>query len=213
MTHFSNRLKTERKRRKLTQQDLADLLHVSRTSISNWEVGQNYPDLEVLVKLSDVLDLSLDHLLKGDTEMVEDYSQKIRTSKKKSQIIKSLVTVLVGILVVALVTLKLFFIGWTATSEEILIDYEHAPNELITIRVGSKKNRRVELVETRSGEMRMVEKQEPFFRKRPQKFSYYSIHSKKDEFSAIKFKDKRVEINWNKITHSEKSYTYQKYPI
>lgn len=213
MENFSNRLKEERKRQNMTQQDLADQLHVSRTSISNWEVGRNYPDLEVLVRLSEVLNLSLDHLLKEDIDMVEDYSQKIKTSKKKSAIIKVLAGILIGLFVVTGLSLKLFVVGWDVESKNVHIDYAKTPDNNATLRIGSKNNRRVELVKNGSDEMRVVEKFEPFFIKRPQKFSYYSIHSTTEQFQQLKFKDRKVSINWTIINNADKQYHYQKYPL
>lgn len=50
----------------MTQDELASILDVVRTTISNWELGRSYPDLQMIVKISNVLDFSLDQLLKGD---------------------------------------------------------------------------------------------------------------------------------------------------
>lgn len=213
MKNFSNRLKEERKRQNMTQQDLADQLHISRTSISNWEVGRNYPDLEVLVRLSEVLNLSLDHLLKEDIDMVEDYSQKIKTSKKKSTIIKVLAGILIGITIIAGLSLKLFIFRWSADSKNVIVEYEHSPDNTVDLRVGSKNDHRIELVANDSGEMRVVEKFELFFMKRPQKFDYYPIHSSDDHFSSLTFKDQKVTIDWSRINNADKKYDYQKYPL
>lgn len=213
MKNFSNQLKEERKRQNMTQQDLADQLHVSRTSISNWEVGRNYPDLEVLVRLSEVLNLSLDHLLKEDIDMVEDYSQKIKTSKKKSTLIKVLAGILIGITIIARLSLKLFIFGWSADSKNVIVEYELSPDNTVDLRVGSKNDRRIELVANDSGEMRVVEKFELFFMKRPQKFDYYPIHSSDDQFSSLTFKDQKVTIDWSRINNADKKYDYQKYPL
>jgi transcriptional regulator with XRE-family HTH domain len=61
----------------LTQQELADDLFVSRQTISNWELGKSYPDIDSLIRLSDQFSISLDDLLKGDIKMVQ--SLKIGT--------------------------------------------------------------------------------------------------------------------------------------
>lgn len=213
MKNFSNRLKEERKRQCLTQQDLADLLHVSRTSISNWEVGRNYPDLEVLVRLSDILNLSLDHLLKEDDNMVESYSQKIKTSRKKSTIIRVLSGIVISSVMIAVLCLKLFVLGWSAESENIVLEYQNTPNNAISLRIGSKNNCKVKLVESNSGDIRVVETLEPLFFKSPQKFNYYSIHSTNEQFSDLKFKDRKVKLSWTIIKNTDKKYDYQKYPL
>lgn len=64
---FSETLIKRRKEVGQTQDDLADKLGVSRQSVSKWENGECMPDSEKLIKLSDVLDISLDELT-GRTE-------------------------------------------------------------------------------------------------------------------------------------------------
>ncbi|MGX5376754.1 helix-turn-helix domain-containing protein [Ligilactobacillus sp. LYQ135] len=55
----------EEKRENLcfTQKEVADILHVSRQTVSNWERDVSYPDLESLVSLSDLYHISVDCLL------------------------------------------------------------------------------------------------------------------------------------------------------
>ena len=68
------------KRRKelgLTQQELADKLFVSDKVISKWETGKSVPDTSILVELANVLEISLDELLKSGREMTE---QSIKTA-------------------------------------------------------------------------------------------------------------------------------------
>ena len=55
-----------RKEKNYTQQELADLLHVSDKAISRWETGRGFPDLSNLEPLSEVLDVSVAELLKGE---------------------------------------------------------------------------------------------------------------------------------------------------
>lgn len=66
---FSTQIKQQRQQLGLTQADVANQLFVTRQTISNWEQGKSYPDLNMLVKLSDVYQISLDSLLKGDTRL------------------------------------------------------------------------------------------------------------------------------------------------
>ena len=70
-----------RKDNKLTQDNLAEKYFVTRQTISNWENGKSYPDLETLVKISDDFNISLDILLKEDNKMVKDISKKQRRYK------------------------------------------------------------------------------------------------------------------------------------
>ena len=70
-----------RKDNNLTQDDLAEKYFVTRQTISNWENGKSYPDLETLVKISDDFKISLDVLLKEDNKMVKDISKKQKLYK------------------------------------------------------------------------------------------------------------------------------------
>lgn len=60
---FKHRIKELRKERKFTQQRLADLLGVDKSSISKYEHGVNAADHEQLKKLSDIFNVSMDYLL------------------------------------------------------------------------------------------------------------------------------------------------------
>ena len=51
-----------------SQEELAEKLNVSRQSVSKWESGQAKPDLDKIIALSDIFDVSTDYLLKDDTE-------------------------------------------------------------------------------------------------------------------------------------------------
>ncbi len=58
-----NGLKRIRERRKLTQEELANMVSVGRTTVTLWENGINKPRADMLVKLSKVLDCSIEDLL------------------------------------------------------------------------------------------------------------------------------------------------------
>ena len=60
-----------RKEHALTQEEFGSIFHVTRQTVSNWENGKNYPDLQTLVAISDRFDISLDTILRGDAKMVE----------------------------------------------------------------------------------------------------------------------------------------------
>ncbi|SCC07902.1 helix-turn-helix domain-containing protein [Weissella bombi] len=73
---FGERLQQKRADLGLTQQDTADKMHVSRQTISSWERGNSYPDINSLIKLSDYYQVSLDILLKEDTAIQQYLDQK-----------------------------------------------------------------------------------------------------------------------------------------
>ncbi|MBO4636070.1 MAG: helix-turn-helix transcriptional regulator [Clostridiales bacterium] len=55
----------------LSQEALAERIYVSRQTISNWETSKNYPDINSLIRLSEVFGVSVDDLLKGDAEVIK----------------------------------------------------------------------------------------------------------------------------------------------
>lgn len=68
---IGKKLKEARIKSKLTQEQVAEQLLVSRQTVSNWENEKSYPDIISAVKLSDLYSVSLDELLKGDVKMLE----------------------------------------------------------------------------------------------------------------------------------------------
>jgi len=62
---FGNRLYELRKNSGLSQEELAELLDVSRQSISKWESDKGYPEMTRLIFLSDYFQVSLDYLMRG----------------------------------------------------------------------------------------------------------------------------------------------------
>ena len=69
---ISKQIKKYRLDSKLSQEALAEKVFVTRQTISNWETGKNYPDINSLVLLSTLFDVSLDTLVKGDLEEMRE---------------------------------------------------------------------------------------------------------------------------------------------
>lgn len=65
---FSENLQYYRARHGITQEQLAERLDVSRQSVSKWESGQSYPEMDTLLKLCDLFGTDLDTLLRGNAE-------------------------------------------------------------------------------------------------------------------------------------------------
>lgn len=59
-------LKELRKEKELTQQQFAEILNVSNRTVSRWENGNNMPDLDVLIYISDYYEIDLRELLDGE---------------------------------------------------------------------------------------------------------------------------------------------------
>ncbi|EHJ53347.1 putative transcriptional regulator [Streptococcus macacae NCTC 11558] len=69
----------------LTQENVAEKLNVSRQTISNWENEKFYPDILYILQLSDLYQVSLDELLKGDKNMIqhlEDSTNIVKSNRK-----------------------------------------------------------------------------------------------------------------------------------
>lgn len=56
----------------LSQEELAEAVYVTRQTISNWETGKSYPDIQSLLRLSALYGVSLDQLIKGDAERMKE---------------------------------------------------------------------------------------------------------------------------------------------
>ena len=66
---------------KLSQEDLAEKVYVSRQTISNWETEKSYPDIHSLLLLSSLFDISLDQLIKGDIYIMKEEIRESEISK------------------------------------------------------------------------------------------------------------------------------------
>ena len=95
---FGKTLAKLRKERKLTQQELADLLNVTNKTISKWETNTTAPDIDTLKRISQVLKVPVDVLLGNSKLTITDKSSKYKLTKKKL------------ILLLALLFASLFFI-------------------------------------------------------------------------------------------------------
>ncbi|WP_235605018.1 helix-turn-helix domain-containing protein, partial [Enteractinococcus helveticum] len=58
-------IKEQRELKGWSQEELTNILKVSRQSVSKWESAKNYPSLDILIAMSDLFGITLDHLIKG----------------------------------------------------------------------------------------------------------------------------------------------------
>ena len=82
---IGRKLKEARQMRGLTQENVAEKLNVSRQTISNWETEKFYPDMLYVLQLSDLYQVCLDELLKGDERMIqhlEDSTNVVKSNQK-----------------------------------------------------------------------------------------------------------------------------------
>lgn len=87
--NIGNQISNIRKENQLTQEEFGKLFYVTRQTVSNWENGKSYPDLETLIDISNQFGISLDVLLKEDSKMVKtiDKERVLGKIKKEKSII------------------------------------------------------------------------------------------------------------------------------
>ncbi|MDP5865338.1 helix-turn-helix domain-containing protein [Streptococcus mutans] len=106
--NIGEKLKTARQQSHLTQETVADLILVSRQTISNWENEKSYPDIVNLIKLSDLYQISLDTLLKDDGKMIEHLDKTTNAVKSNQKLQTFLLSYLA--MITCLLLLSLFFL-------------------------------------------------------------------------------------------------------
>lgn len=110
---IGRKLKEARQMRDLTQENVAEKLNVSRQTISNWETEKFYPDILYVLQLSDLYQVSLDELLKGDERMIQHLENSTNVVKSNQKILLAFIC--------NICLLFLFFIFVTPISKSYLL--------------------------------------------------------------------------------------------
>lgn len=99
---IGKKIKKRRNELGITQEALGRKINVARSTISNWEIGRNYPDIQTIILLSDELDISLDELLKEDKSVVKKITEdtNVRKKNKNTIIILSVLVALISLLAI-----------------------------------------------------------------------------------------------------------------
>ncbi|MBS9335642.1 helix-turn-helix transcriptional regulator [Fructobacillus papyrifericola] len=98
---FEADIKQLREEHSLTQQELADKVHVSRQTVSTWERGKNYPSLDVLRELSQLFGLSFEKLVFGEEQMTkkdDTIANRVNGDRKKKKWYKKTTVALAAII-------------------------------------------------------------------------------------------------------------------
>jgi len=114
--NFAEKIFTLRKSNELTQEQMAEELHVSRQSISKWESGQATPELEHIVAMSQIFNVTTDYLLKPSeidelsvkTEILEKQQQQLLDREKKQN---KLILCLMYSIAIYLIFFAVYLIG------------------------------------------------------------------------------------------------------
>ena len=73
---LAGQIKKYRADLELSQEALAEKIYVSRQTISNWETEKSYPDINSLIRMSEIFGITVDKLLKGDAEEIKQMIRK-----------------------------------------------------------------------------------------------------------------------------------------
>lgn len=88
--NIGNQISNIRKEQQLTQEEFGRLFHVTRQTVSNWENEKSYPDLQILVDMSNQFEISWNlswYIIKGEFQMVKaiDKERVLGTIKHENQ--------------------------------------------------------------------------------------------------------------------------------
>lgn len=136
--NLGEKIYQQRTKKRLSQGDLAKMLNVSRQSISKWENNTATPDLEKIVKMSEIFEISLDELIKGEENVVtnetvtfndiqtEESTEFSSVSTEKSQIsniqrITGIILLCMAFLVVLFFTVMGGFLGGIIFASPFLV--------------------------------------------------------------------------------------------
>ena len=122
---FSENLKAYRKAKGLTQEELAVRLHVVRQTVSKWEKGLSVPDADLLVRLAEVLEVSVSQLLGAGVppEVAEQLArineQLAIKNRRAKRIWQCVAGVLIGLVVLTLVLVLLNAVAFGSYDTEV----------------------------------------------------------------------------------------------
>ena len=122
---IEKKLKAARLNAGMTQEQVAEKIMVSRQTISNWETGKSLPDIISIINMSDLYQISLDELLKGDRKMKEKIKKDIENANDNKRLIS--ITALMVLFVVVVYLLSVFIGG---------VFYDFCKNAIIWILMG-----------------------------------------------------------------------------
>ena len=94
-----------RKENNLTQEELAEILDVTRQSVSRWELDIAFPETDKLLKLCNVFECSVDYLLKND--LLDKNSTSIEPQENSNKKYKVWLYISIGIIISLLIALFL----------------------------------------------------------------------------------------------------------
>lgn len=85
---IADKIKNARIQKGYTQEQVSENLLVSRQTISNWENGKSLPDIISIIKMSELYELSLDEMMKGDKALLKKVERDVGAVKAEKRLIK-----------------------------------------------------------------------------------------------------------------------------
>ena len=109
---FNEKIIMLRKNKNLSQEDLGNELGVARQTISKWELGETTPEMDKLIKMSEIFEITLDDLIK-DTEpnIDKNNANNTNTQKLAGLVIKILKGIGIFIIIVFAITVIMIIMG------------------------------------------------------------------------------------------------------
>lgn len=124
---FSQKLQEYRKAEKLSQEELAHRLGVSRQSVSKWEQGLSFPETEKLIELSSLMNVSIDSLLKEEALPVMAAKPGKTTARRRWLIPLLIILLIIAVVMIIATTGRLASLSNTLTEMEETGEKETMP--------------------------------------------------------------------------------------
>ena len=116
---FGENLKTLRKQKGFSQEELATRLHVTRQTISKWEKNLSVPDADTLIRLAEILEVSVSELLgekieneNATSDVAEQLSrinEQLAIKNRRSRRIWKIISIILAVIVLVNIFIAIFF--------------------------------------------------------------------------------------------------------
>lgn len=132
---FNEKIIQARKAKALTQEDLAEAVGVSRQAVSKWETGEANPDLDKLIAICSVLDLSMDYLCMDKEPVVT--VEPVAELRKTNSIRYLVIGICVGIVAVLLICALVYANREHSAGQDAGADNDSNYTEMLTMGIRS----------------------------------------------------------------------------
>ncbi len=135
---LNENIKKYRQQKGMSQEEVAARLNVVRQTISKWEKGYSVPDSAMLIKLAEVLDVSVAELLGDESssnnemekneiaQQLERINEQMAVKNRRTKnVLKAIAIIIVAAVVIRLAAIALFTVNVSSTTEEITVETEY----------------------------------------------------------------------------------------